>query len=71
MQFASLVHVVGQVASVPSHTNGAHVGVPDAPDARVVHVPVAVAPSAVVQASQAPVQAALQQTPSAQKVEVH
>ncbi len=70
-QLASDVHVVGQVLAVPEQTNGAHVGVPVAPEGRVVHVPVAVAPSAVVQASHEPVQAALQQTPSAQYEDVH
>jgi hypothetical protein len=71
MQFASVVQVVGQVVPVPLHTNGVQDGVPVAPEERTLHVPSELAPSATVQASQAPAQAVLQHTPSVQKPLVH
>jgi hypothetical protein len=64
-----VVHEVGQAALVPTQRYGAQLGLP-AP-AISVQVPSAVEPSAFVQASQAPVQAVPQQTPSAQKPDVH
>jgi hypothetical protein len=71
MQLASVVQPVGHVVSVPSQTNGVQLGDPAAPLLSSVQVPLAVAPPAVVHALQAPVQAELQQTPSAQKPEMH
>jgi hypothetical protein len=63
---ASVVQLVGQVASVPSHTNGVHDGLPALPEPSTVQVPFAVAPSATEHASQAPPHALLQQYPSTQ-----
>ncbi len=62
---ASVVQEAGQPVSVPSHTNGAHGGEPVDPEGSVTHVPL------LPHASQAPAQAALQQTLSAQKPERH
>ncbi len=65
------MQLAGHVVWVPSQTSGLHEGEPAAPAERVVQEPSAVAPSACEQAWQAPEQAELQHTPSAQKPDVH
>jgi hypothetical protein len=59
-----LVHVVGQAACEPSHARGLHEGVPGLLSAAKPQVPVA-------QLLQAPLHAALQHTPPAQKPLAH
>jgi hypothetical protein len=58
-----LVQAVGQEAEEPLHTNGAQVGLPALPEATGLHVPTL---PATLHASQEPLHAVLQQTPSAQ-----
>jgi hypothetical protein len=60
---ASLLQVLGQLADEPPHTYGAHEGEPTLPAPIGLHVPTFPATS---HASQAPVQAELQHTPSTQ-----
>ena len=64
------MQAVGHEALVELHTYGAQLGLPAAP-ATLVHVPLELAPSVAEHVSQAPLQALLQQTPSAQKPEAH
>jgi hypothetical protein len=71
MHTASEVQLPGQVVSAPSHTNGVHEGVPDAPAPRTLHTPLVAAPNAVLHALHAPVHAELQQTPSTQLPDTH
>ena len=57
---------------MPPHRKGPQVGAsPMLPAGRTVQAPSAVAPSAALQTSQAPVHVALQQTPSEQEAEAH
>jgi hypothetical protein len=64
-QLESEVQVVGQVTSVPSQTKGAQAAGVE-PLASGVQLPLSEAPSAFEQTSHPPVQAELQQKPSAQ-----
>jgi hypothetical protein len=61
----------GQLAEEPVQTRGAQDGAPVAPSGSTEQVPFVVAPAAVLQASQAPAQATLQQTLLEQKPLVH
>lgn len=65
-QSAPLSHSVGQLASTPLHTNGAHDGAPAAPAGTLLQVP-----GTSAQLSQAPLQLLSQQKPSLQKPRVH
>jgi hypothetical protein len=69
-QSASVAQPLGHVV-LPLQTSGAHDGLPTYPTGAVEHVPSAVAPSAVVQTSHAPLHALLQQTPSEMKPLAH
>jgi hypothetical protein len=62
----------GQLAPDPSHAKPpAHAGFPAVPEATIVQVPSAVAPSDFAHASQGPAHAALQQKPSDAKPLAH
>jgi hypothetical protein len=67
-QFASTLHEDGHEALPPLHTKGAHDGLPADPPATLTHVPT---DPETLHASHAPLQAALQQTPSTQLPLVH
>ena len=71
-QFASELQVDGHVADPPLQRYGEQLGLPVVPAPRVAQVPFTEAPVASEQASQPPaLQAALQQTLSAQKPDEH
>ena len=61
MHWASALQLTGQLAAEPLQTYGAHIGLPNEPAGTLVHIPTA---PGRLQASQAPLQAVLQQTPS-------
>jgi hypothetical protein len=70
-QSFTLSQVDWQAEDFPSQTNGKQLGLPPAPAATMTQVPFVAAPAAVEHASQAPAQAELQHTPSAQKPDAH
>jgi hypothetical protein len=61
--WVSLAHEVGQEADEPLHRKGAQVGLPELPEATGLHVPTL---PGRLHASQEPLHAVLQHTPSAQ-----